>query len=74
VNWPVPSRSERGSVASFDPERGVGTLRSADGAELFFHCTAIADGSRQIEVGTAVTFVIEPGHRGLIEARRLERC
>ena len=33
-----------GTVAAFDPERGVGVLRSVDDAVFSFHCVAIADG------------------------------
>jgi cold shock CspA family protein len=57
-----------GVVASFDDFKGYGTVRGADGRELFFHCTQIADGTRTIAVDTAVTFEIRPGHRGEWEA------
>jgi cold shock CspA family protein len=36
---------------------------------LPFHCTAIADGTRRIAVGTAVAFVVAPGTLGRLEAR-----
>jgi len=43
-----------------------------DAGEAFdFHATAIADGSRTIDVGTDVAFVVAPGHRGRDEARSL---
>jgi hypothetical protein len=42
-----------------------------DGTTYGFHATAIADGSRRIEVGTTVVFTVSPGHRGLYEARSL---
>jgi cold shock CspA family protein len=45
-----------GDVASFDAHAGLGTVRSADGTVFPFHCIAIADGSRSIEVGVHVTF------------------
>jgi cold shock CspA family protein len=57
-----------GVVATFDDFKGYGTIRSADGRELFFHCTAIADGTRTIAVGTPVTFGVVPGRRGQWEA------
>jgi cold shock CspA family protein len=60
-----------GTVASFDDPAGYGVVRADDGGEHFFHCTAIADGSRTIEVGTPVTFVVVPGRRGLWEAARI---
>lgn len=63
-----------GRVVAYDVERGLGVLEelSASGAEMGrfgFHCTAIADGSRAIEPGTPVGFVLEPGLGGLLEAR-----
>jgi cold shock CspA family protein len=65
---PVPSAGLRhGRVASFDPARGLGE----DGTAFGFHATAIADGSRTIEVGAVVTFTVAPGHRGRYEARSL---
>ena len=57
-----------GVVAAFDEHKGYGTVRADDGAELFFHCTRIADGTRTIPVGTTVTFSVIPGHRGHWEA------
>jgi cold shock CspA family protein len=62
-----------GTVASFDDFRGYGTLRTADGTELFFHCTAITDGSRSVEVGAAVTAEVVPGRLGRWEAARVEK-
>jgi CspA family cold shock protein len=56
-----------GEVVAFDDAAGFGTVRSSDG-EYFFHCTAIADGSRTIAVGTRVFFDVVPGRRGLWEA------
>ena len=43
------------------------------GAAFDFHATAIVDGSRRIAVGTEVSFVVAPGHRGRYEARGLTR-
>lgn len=40
--------------------------------EWFFHRTAIADGSRTIDEGAEVAFVLAPGHRGRMEARHIE--
>jgi cold shock CspA family protein len=61
----------RGTVVAFDEHRGYGSVRAEEGDELFFHCTAIADGSRTIPVGTAVVFAVVPGHRGRYEATAL---
>jgi cold shock CspA family protein len=59
--------SVRGVVAEFDEARGLGTVE-ADGTAYPFHCTAIADGSRTIEVGAAVTFEVSAGGMGRWEA------
>lgn len=61
-----------GTVVDFDEHRGYGTVRAADGRELFFHCTAVVDGSRRIPVGAVVVFAVVPGHRGTWEAAGLE--
>jgi cold shock CspA family protein len=46
-----------GTVSSFDGYVGLGTITSsADGELVPFHCVAIADGSRVIEVGAAVEY------------------
>jgi len=60
-----------GTVASFDAPAGLGLITAANGAEYLFHCTAISDGSRAIDVGTAVTFTIAAGHLGRLEATRI---
>jgi cold shock CspA family protein len=60
-----------GRVATFDPARGLGTVDDDDGTTYGFHATAIADGSRRIEVGAPVVYTVTPGHRGLYEARSL---
>jgi cold shock CspA family protein len=61
-----------GRVVAFDEQRGLGTVRADSGAEHAFHCTAIVDGSRRIEVGTSVCFVVVAGHRGEWEAAEIE--
>lgn len=60
-----------GEVVEFDEHSGLGTVRAADGTEYRFHCTAIADGSRAIAVGTSVEFEVVPGGAGRWEATRL---
>ena len=59
-----------GEVTSFADD-GWGVVRASDGADHPFHCTAIADGSRRIEPGTAVTFELAPGRQGRWEATAL---
>ena len=61
----------RGTVTHFDEARGLGVIGTdADGVEVHypFHCTAIVDGTRTIEPGTAVTFAVRPGGMGRWEA------
>jgi hypothetical protein len=57
-----------GEVVAFDEPRGVGVLGDGAGNRLDFHCTAIEDGSRNIEVGTVVTFTVRAGRLGRLEA------
>ena len=58
-----------GKVVEFDDDKGWGSIEEDGGPAWFFHCTAIADGTRTIEVGTAVEFGLAPGHNGRYEAR-----
>ena len=52
---PVRFGARSGTVTAFDDASGLGTIASDD-VQVPFHCIAIADGTRSIEVGTAVTF------------------
>jgi cold shock CspA family protein len=61
----------RGVVIAFDEAIGLGTVRAGDGVELGFHCTQIADGTRDIPVGAAVEFVVLAGRHGRWEAGAL---
>jgi cold shock CspA family protein len=60
-----------GTVVAFDADKGWGTVRGEDGVEHFFHCTAVADGSRTIDVGAAVHYEVVPGRLGRWEATAL---
>jgi cold shock CspA family protein len=72
VGRPVPSAgTHHGRVASFDRDRGLGTVTDDAGGTFDFHATAIANGSRTIEVGTQVAFVVTPGRSGCYEAGSL---
>ena len=62
-----------GRVVAFDGDAGLGVVVDAAGLRYPFHCTAIADGTRTIAVGTAVHFAVVPGHGGRLEARDLAR-
>ena len=63
----------KGMVELFDADVGLGEIRGEDGRRYPFHCTQIVDGSRRVEVGTRVEFVVGAGHRGQWEARRVAR-
>lgn len=60
-----------GTVEAFDEARGLGTVLGSEGWLVPFHCTAIADGTRSIEPGTEVVYVLVAGHAGRYEARGL---
>jgi cold shock CspA family protein len=62
---------QMGTVETFDKEVGLGEVRAGDGRLYRFHCTEIADGSRDIAAGADVAFVLGAGHRGTWEARAL---
>ena len=61
-----------GRVIEYRSDRGLGTLEgtSASGeAQVYpFHCTAIADGGREIADGAAVSFLVGPIGLGVWEA------
>ncbi len=57
-----------GTVAEFDERVGLGVVRGDDGSDVPFHSTAIADGTRAIEVGTRVAYTPVAAHRGATEA------
>ena len=66
-----PGEVKFGTVAGYDDAAGYGELVDAAGERWWFHCTAIADGTRTIEVGTRVTYDVVPGRRGQWEAQRV---
>jgi cold shock CspA family protein len=57
-----------GTVAAFDSKRGLGEIRGDDERTYPFHCTKIADGTREIPVGVPVEFTVAPGVLGRWEA------
>ena len=57
----------RGTVTTFDKVVGLGEITRADGAVVPFHCIVIADGSRDIPIGTEVEFDVM-GKLGRYEA------
>lgn len=64
--------SRSGSVSTFDAHRGLGVIVDSDGNEFAFHCTGIADGSRQIAEGASVRFDLVAGRLGRWEAWGIE--
>jgi cold shock CspA family protein len=75
VAAPVATTGLRlGRVTSFDATRGLGTVTDHAGAVHAFHATAISDGSRRIDVGTRVSYLLAPGHGGRHEARTVVAC
>lgn len=62
-----------GEVVAFDEAMGWGWVRPVGAGELPFHCTAIADGTRTIAVGTPVAFRVVAGDHGRWEATGLVR-
>ncbi len=65
---PPLGSTRTGTVESFDDHKGYGSVVADDGTAYFFHCTAIADGTRSIDEGRRVTFEVVAGHRGQLEA------
>ena len=57
----------RGTVTSFDKVVGLGEITREDGWVVPFHCIVIADGSRDIPIGTEVEFDVM-GKLGRYEA------
>ncbi len=64
----TPFALAAGTVARFDEQVGLGEIRGTNGDAVSFHSVEIADGSRFIEVGTAVVFALRPRRPGLFEA------
>jgi cold shock CspA family protein len=58
----------RGTVVAFDAHAGLGEIEAESGTRFPFHCTAIADRTRDIRIGVAVEFDAAPGTRGRWEA------
>ena len=65
------STTRTGVVDEFDDQRGLGMVRGDDGLRYLFHCTAIADRSRHIDVGVRVGFRLVPKHLGRVEATEI---
>ena len=55
-----------GVVVGCDDHRGDGWIEQ-DGDRWYFHCVAIADGSRHVDNGLEVIGIRVVGHRGVDE-------
>ncbi len=62
-----------GTVVSFDDAVGLGEVQRADGVRFEFHCIEVADGTRTIQPGAAVTFGLL-AKLGRYEAARVTRA
>jgi len=60
VTSDAPESSTRGRVTAFDPHVGLGQVTTEDEMQIMFHCAEIADGSRSIEIGQQVRFLVRP--------------
>jgi CspA family cold shock protein len=69
------SAIQTGTVKWYDPRKGFGFIRQADGAEVFVHRAALsAIQGRAIRAGQAVRFRLLPSEQGprAVEVERLE--
>jgi cold shock CspA family protein len=62
-----------GAVTRFDPLVGIGFVSDGDGHEHRFHCTQIADGTRDIPTAVAVSYALVAGRGGVWEAADIRR-
>lgn len=62
-----------GAVTEWDDHGGYGTITADDGAEHFFHCTQLVDGTRQTSVGERVSFDVAAGRLGRWEAVNISK-
>jgi hypothetical protein len=60
-----------GQVLAYDSARGLGEIGVQVAEQVVvvpFHCTALADGGREVAAGSPVVCELRPGHRGRLEA------
>ena len=60
-----------GRIVEFDGDEGLGRIEADGGASYPFHCVAIADGTRRIDLGVRVRFRVVAGLPGRWEAREI---
>jgi cold shock CspA family protein/ribosome-associated translation inhibitor RaiA len=77
----TPSRQPRGRVIQLFPIDAYGYIEAEDGHDVYFHKSSVLKGAfDRLEVGSAVSFVEEPGEKGpqastvrLLHPRRVHR-
>lgn len=52
------STLQTGTVTQFDRTVGLGEITDGEGRVWPFHCAMLTDGTRNVEVGTAVQFTV----------------
>jgi cold shock CspA family protein len=52
------STLQTGTVTQFDRMVGLGEITDGEGRVWPFHCAMLTDGTRNVEVGTAVQFTV----------------
>lgn len=57
-------RSGLGEIEGQGPRRQIGSGGTAGGQRVPFHCVSIADGSRTVEIGAEVAFLLRLGRDG----------
>jgi cold shock CspA family protein len=61
-----------GTISEFDEAKGLGVIVADDDHVVPFHCVEIADGTRTIDTGQAVTFRLLPRF-GAFQAGAIEK-
>jgi hypothetical protein len=54
----INDQRHTGVVVAFDAHAGIGEIRDQQGKALPFHCMSLSDGSRSVDIGTHVKFVV----------------
>ncbi len=64
-----------GTIVAFDALRGLGSVALArgNGVVVAFHCMAIDDGTREIEVGVRVAGTLAPDAVGRLQMARITK-
>lgn len=68
----VPRRI-KGVVEKFEFSTGLGVIIDENEIHYPFHCIAIADGTRDIEIDSRVSFEVFPALAGRLEAISVEK-